>query len=187
MAEPDSDEALMLQFQAGISPAFEILYSRHKGGVYRYLLRQGTRQPMAEELAQDVWLNLIRARASYVPSAKFTTYVYRLAHNRLIDHFRAGGKVSSRAASDEDEEVENLPAPASYGPEAHAVAAEQGRRMKQAIRALPQHQREAFVLQQESDLSVEEIAALTGVSFETAKSRLRYASAKLRADLKDLL
>jgi len=81
-----SDEDLMLAYAAGDAAAFDVLYARHKGGVYRYLLRQCHHSGVADELFQDVWMNLIRARASYVASARFTTYVYKLAHNRLIDH-----------------------------------------------------------------------------------------------------
>jgi RNA polymerase sigma factor (sigma-70 family) len=62
-----------------------------RAGLYRYLLRQCREPAAAEELFQDVWMNLIRARAGYTVQAKFTTYLYRLAHNRLIDHYRKHG------------------------------------------------------------------------------------------------
>jgi RNA polymerase sigma-70 factor (ECF subfamily) len=184
-----ADEELMLRFQAGDAGAFDILYGRHKGPVFRYLLRQCDGRGVAEELAQDVWLNLIRAVAGYTPSAKFTTYLYRVAHNRLVDHYRSQGNVVWLSADEEEGEtlVEAIAAPASGNPEAQAENRDRGERLNAAIAALPPAQREAFLLQQESGMGVEEIAALTGVSFETAKSRLRYALSKLRADLKDLL
>ena len=78
----------MLLYRDGEPGAFDVLYARHKGGVYRYLLRQCREAAAAEELFQDVWMNLVRARAGYTVQAKFTTYLYRLAHNRLIDHYR---------------------------------------------------------------------------------------------------
>ena len=78
----------MLCYRDGDAGAFDALYARHKGGLYRYLLRQCREPAAAEELFQDVWMNLIRARARYTVQAKFTTYLYRLAHNRLIDHYR---------------------------------------------------------------------------------------------------
>src|SRR5437867_7431536 len=108
-----ADEELMLRFQDGDAAAFDVLYGRHKGGVFRYLLRQCGGPGTAEELAQDVWLNLVRAHASYVPSAKFATYLYRLAHNRLIDHYRSQGNVVWLSADEEDagEIVASLPAP----------------------------------------------------------------------------
>ena len=82
-----SDEELMLQYQAGDSAAFDALYEKYKADVYRYLLRQfdaGT----AEELYQDIWINLIQAKQRYTPSASFRTYLYSLAHNRVRDHWR---------------------------------------------------------------------------------------------------
>jgi RNA polymerase sigma factor (sigma-70 family) len=87
------DEDLMLAYAAGDAAAFDVLYARHKGSLYRYVLRQCAHAGVAEELFQDVWMNVLRARASYVPSARFATWLYRIAHNRLIDHWRATGQV----------------------------------------------------------------------------------------------
>lgn len=189
MSAPDlSDEELMLRYQAGDAEAFTFLYQRHKGGVYRYLLRQCGIAGAAEEMMQDIWLNIVRTRAQYTPSAKFATYLYCLAHNRLIDHYRSQGKVVWFNGQDEDDDpFDGIAASAIEQPEVRAMAQEIGKRLNEAIAQLPLVQREAFLLQQESGLSVEEIAQLTQVTFETAKSRLRYASAKLREQLKDLL
>src|SRR3954469_7044272 len=74
-APAESDEALMLAYSAGRAAAFDILYARHKGGVYRYLRRHCNNAAITDELFQDVWMNAIRARASYVPTAKFTTWI----------------------------------------------------------------------------------------------------------------
>ncbi len=176
-----TDEALMLGYRDGDAAAFDVLYGRHKGGVYRYLLRQCRNAALADELFQDVWMNLIRARAGYTVQAKFTTWLYRIAHNRLIDHFRRGGPAP--LSLDDDESATNLAEPAAprgVEPEAAAAAREQAAQLLTLLDALPEEQREAFVLQQEGGLSIEEIAAATGVTRETAKSRLRYAIAKLR-------
>jgi RNA polymerase sigma factor (sigma-70 family) len=88
----------------GDAAAFDALYARHKGGVYRYLLRQCRQGGVADELFQDVWMNLIRARASYAPTAKFTTWLYRMAHNRLVDHYRASAHLTLVSAGDEAHE-----------------------------------------------------------------------------------
>src|SRR5712691_7818817 len=101
MPAPAADEELMLAYAAGDAAAFDALYARHKGGVYRYLLRQCRQAGVADELFQDVWMNLIRSRASYTPTAKFTTWLYRIAHNRLIDHYRACGQATLVSADDE--------------------------------------------------------------------------------------
>lgn len=183
-----SDEDLMLAYAAGDAAAFDTIYARHKGGVFRYLLRQCRDASVAEQLFQDVWMNLIRVRATYRVSARFTTWLYTLAHNRLVDHHRASGRVTLLSADDEDhaEIVTALPASRRYEPESRAANREIGARLRDAVAALPAAQRDAFLLQQEGGLSLEEIAALTGVGAETVKSRLRYATAKLRTELADL-
>src|SRR5271165_3054145 len=183
-----SDEDLMLAYVAGDAAAFDVLYDRHRGGVYRYLLARARIRFIADELFQDVWMNLIRARASYAPTAKFTTWLYRLAHNRLIDHHRASGHLKLVSANDEAHEdaVAALPSAADDEPPARAERRELGERLRAAVAALPPAQREAFLLQQEGGLSLAEIAELTGAGAETVKSRLRYALAKLRENLVDL-
>ena len=171
----------MERYRDGDAAAFDVLYGRHKGGVFRYLARQCGNQGVAEELFQEVWMNVIRARASYTVQAKFTTYLYRVAHNRLIDHYRAqpGGALASFDAED-GPSLDNVAAARGADPAVSADARQQAGRLLELIDELPAVQREAFLLQQESDMSIEEIAQATGVSRETAKSRLRYAIAKLR-------
>jgi RNA polymerase sigma-70 factor (ECF subfamily) len=182
----DSDEALMQAYGAGTAAAFDTLYARHKGGVYRYLLRHCRDTAVADELFQEVWMNAIRVRASYTPTAKFTTWLYTLAHNRLVDHWRATGRVRLVSVDDEGdtgEVVAQLPADAHREPQARAESRELGAQLSVALAALPPDQRDVFLLQYEGGLSLAEIAELTGVGMETAKSRLRYALTKLRGAL----
>ena len=181
------DEDLMVRYYR--MKGARTLYERHKGGIFRYLLRHGAGNA-SEELAQDVWASLIRVRAQYQPTAKFTTYLYRLAHNRLIDFYRAEGRAEwvSRDADDAAEDlVSAQPGPRTDQPDVRVESNRIGERLRTAISALPPAQREAFLLQQEGGMSVAEIAATTRVPEETAKSRLRYAIAKLRSQLEDLL
>jgi RNA polymerase sigma-70 factor (ECF subfamily) len=182
MHENVPDEDLMLAYRAGDAAAFDALYARHRGGVFRYLRRQTGNAAVAEELFQDVWMRLIDARARYAPQAKFSTWLYTIAHNRLMDHFRSGRRAALVSYDDADDPP---PEPVADTPQPEETVArkQDAARLLAAIDALPAAQREAFVLQQEGDLSVEEIAAATGVNRETAKSRLRYAMAKLRAQL----
>ena len=180
-----SDEELMLGYRDGDAAAFDLLYTRHKGGVYRYLYRQCRDAAAAEELFQDVWMNLIRARAGYTVQAKFTTYLYRLAHNRLIDHYRKHSQAAVSSFEDMDETVEDLVDDHALPPDAAHDSREQAQRLLQLLSELPEAQREAFLLQQEGGMSVEEIASATGVSRETAKSRLRYAMSKLREGMRE--
>jgi RNA polymerase sigma-70 factor, ECF subfamily len=183
-----ADEELMLRYRDGDAGAFDELYRRHRGGLYRYLLRQCHGAAVAEELFQDIWMNLIRARSSYEATAKFTTWLYRLAHNRLIDHYR---RDAHRAALSYDDEhgprIDEPYAPPQSQPDASYDVRQQAAQLLSLLAELPEAQREAFVLQQESGMSVEEIAAVTGVSRETAKSRLRYAMARLRQGMKPWL
>ncbi len=182
------DEDLMLAYAAGDATAFDALYARHRGGLYRYLMRHCGHAGIVDELFQDVWLNAIRARTTYVPSAKFTTWLYRIAHNRLIDHWRATGQVelvSTKAGDDDDTDdvLAAIPGARTDEPEVRAGASEIATRLRSALSALPPVQREVFLLHQGGGLDLHEIAALTGAGVETVKSRLRYALAKLRAEL----
>jgi RNA polymerase sigma-70 factor (ECF subfamily) len=185
------DEDLMLAYAAGDATAFDALYARHRGGLYRYLMRQCAHAGIVDELFQDIWLSAVRARTSYVPSAKFTTWLYRIAHNRLIDHWRATGQAELVSAGlgdddDEDDALTAIPGARNDQPEIRASAREIATRLTAALSALPPNQREVFLLHQEGGLELSEIAELTGAGVETVKSRLRYALAKLRAELGDL-
>ena len=181
-----SDEQLMLAYRDGDAGAFDTLYRRHKGPVYRYMLRQCRDAGVADELFQDVWMNLIRARASYTVQAKFTTYIYTLAHHRLIDHYRKHGHAAMVSFDDDSEDAPLVAEPSAAPrdePERHLDVKQQAAKLLELLGALPASQREAFVMQYESGMSVEEIADATGVTRETAKSRLRYALAKIRQGL----
>ncbi len=171
----------MLGYRDGDIGAFEILYSRHKGPLYRYLLRQCHSAALAEEFFQDVWMNLIRARARYEPRAKFSTYLYTLAHNRLVDFYRRQAHPNPVSYDDPSNEIlEHVPGPHAEQPEQRADHRRGALRLLALIEQLPHPQREAFLLREEAGLSLEAIAQVTGVTVEAAKSRLRYAVAKLR-------
>lgn len=183
-AADSSDEGLMLRYRDGDGLAFEQLYQRHKGPLYRYLLRQCEAAAVAEELFQDVWLKLIKARAGYVVKARFTTYLYRLAHNRLVDHYRAQARGLPASFVDCDAAArEAVPTPTHEQPEQQEERRRQARHLLDLLAQLPEAQREAFLLREEAGLSLEAIAEVTGVGRETVKSRLRYAVAKLRQGL----
>ena len=186
-ADP-SDEQLMLAYRDGDAGAFDTLYRRHKGGVYRYMLRQCRDRAVADELFQDVWMNLIRAREGYTVQAKFTTYIYTLAHNRLIDHYRKQGQAVLVSLDDEDENGPALDEPVATPrdePERHLDVKQQAAQLLKVLNELPAVQREAFVMQYEGGMTIEEIAEASGVTRETAKSRLRYALAKLRTGMSE--
>ena len=184
--ETDPDASLMLAYGRGDAAAFDTLYARHSGGSYRYFLRSLRNPALAQELLQDLWMNVIRARSTYEAQARFATWLYRMAHNRLIDHYRRSSVVELVALDDEESEsTQTQVADAAPGPEASAAARQSAGRLLQLVEALPAAQREAFLLQEEGGLSLAEIAAATGAGMETVKSRLRYAMARLREGMKD--
>lgn len=178
-----SDEALMQGYRGGDAGAFEILYSRHKGGLYRYLLRKCGNAAIAEELFQDIWMKLIGAREHYEVRAKFTTWLYQMARNHYIDYYRREKISATPVPSAGDCDPEDVPARPQEEPQHLAEVHEQADILMQLLDQLPDEQREAFVLREEGGFSLEEIAAITGVNPETAKSRLRYAVNKLRAGM----
>lgn len=177
-----SDEALMLAWADGHVPAFEQLYSRHRGRLYRFLMRQVRDQALADELFQDVWQRVVAARAGWRPDATFATWLYRIAHNRVADHWRAL-QYRPPAPADGDERAARIPDPDT--PERTLSEFERRRQLQLALDALPHEQREVLLLRLEQELTLEEIGAITGVGRETVKSRLRYAMDKLRARLPD--
>lgn len=181
-----TDEALMLAYRDGDGAAFEVLYGRWRGPLYRYFLRQCGHAGQADELFQDAFMRVIGAAANYEPTAKFTTWLFRIAHNRLIDHWRKIGRepVDPLASSEDGDDCEfDPPAPEDAAPDRQAEQSELAEALMAALNELPEVQREAFLLAEEGGLTLEQIASISGVGRETIKSRLRYATAKLRHKL----
>jgi len=176
MAHTPEDSALMLRYGEGDVQAFEILYRRHNDAIYRYLLRLSGHRDSADDIFQDVWGKIIKARESYRPTAKFTTFLYRVAHNCFIDHIRRNKRHSTNTVL--EPELHSDPGESLETATERSLARE---RLEIALTTLPEEQRDAFLLREEGGLSVDQIAAVTGCNRETAKSRLRYAVAKLRS------
>jgi RNA polymerase sigma-70 factor (ECF subfamily) len=181
----ETDESLMARFGRGEAAAFELLYRRHESKVFRYLLRNVKSEAGANDLMQEVWFGVVRGAASYQPSAKFTTWLFTIAHNRMVDMIRANQRLQSLDAGDDAEPegssmLDRLAVERKLEPLAQVQSQDEAAALLGAVAQLPAEQRSAFLLQAEGDLSVEEIAAATGANFETVKSRLRYARAKLR-------
>jgi len=178
------DEQLMLAYREGDAGAFELLYKRHKGALYRFVLRSIRERAIAEELYQEIWMRAIEARGRYEVQAKFTTWLYTIAHNRLVDHWRKRG-LQLVSLDQEDTAAAEPSAAADYEPHRILEAKQSLARFARALEALPPAQREAFLLHEEAGMSVAEIAHATGAGEEAAKSRLRYALSKLKEALGD--
>ena len=184
-----SDEDLMLAYaQTGDMAAFEALYTRQSLPMWRFVLRSVGDPSLADDIAQDTWFNVVRSAASYVPKAKFKTWLFTLAHNRMVDVLRARKpQVSLDAESEEGFELANtLAIDSGFGPLQQVEHRQQAQALRDALAELPEVQREAFLLQAEAGLSLAEIAEATGTNAETVKSRLRYARQKLRQSLEAL-
>ncbi len=178
MTATPTDSALMLRYKDGDVAAFETLYRRHNDSLYRYLLRCCLDRDTAEDVFQEVWGKIIKSRGSYRRTAKFTTFLYRVAHNCFIDHIRRNKRHLGKADTDPDQ-FENP----SDEPDLAAEKRLARERLEIALVALPNEQRDVFLLHEEAGLSLDNIAHVTGVNRETAKSRLRYAMNKLKAAL----
>jgi RNA polymerase sigma factor (sigma-70 family) len=177
----DSDEELMRRYACGDAAAFETLYRRHELRVWRYLERNVRNRAISDELMQEVWFAVARDANRYQPTARFTTWLFTIAHNRMIDSARTNRRnISLEDLTGPDSDASFELTDSSPGPLAAAISRDELTVLTNAVSQLPNEQREAFLMQVEGDLSVEEIAEITAVSFETAKSRLRYARTKLR-------
>lgn len=191
-----ADEQLMRAYAHGDPSAFETLYDRHAMRVWRYIFRSVREAATADELTQDVWMRVASQADSYAPRAgaagrpvaRFTTWLFTLAHHRVVDHVRAARPQASldEAQPDGSTLADTLAAPSGFGPVRRIENRQQAQQLLAAIEALPAEQREAFLLQAEGELSVADIAAATGVGVETAKSRLRYARTALRRTLEEM-
>ena len=183
----EDDGELMLRYARGDLRAFEVLYRRHRGGLYRYLSRHARNPEAASDLFQEVWSKVIASRDRYEPRAKFQTFLYRIAHNCFVDYCRrttvraeVSGDGMVQGSSGQEDWQSALPAPDDEQPDARAEQAQASAHYRAALAELPPEQRDVFLLYEESGLSLEEIAVIMAVGPETAKSRLRYAVTKLR-------
>jgi RNA polymerase sigma-70 factor (ECF subfamily) len=167
-----SDEQLMKTYAGGSMEAFEVLYERHRGPLYRYILRLVGNPATANDLYQGSWEKIIKARGRYKDSAPFKAWMYRIARNHVMDHFRR----EQPAAGTQAEDMADNQA----GPVERISAENRQQHLVMAIEKLPPEQKDTLMLKLESGLDLQTIADVTGVNRETAKSRLRYAVKKLR-------
>jgi RNA polymerase sigma-70 factor (ECF subfamily) len=192
-ARAASDDALMGAYAAGDAAAFEALYARHQAALYRFVRRLlgCALAAQADEVFQDTWLRVVQARERWQPQgATFRTWLYTLAHHRVVDLLRRSGReVALDAFEDADGEPwqpagpawQHWPMPATGLPgEDIAFWRRAGERLLHCLEQLPLAQRSAFLLHHDDGLSLDDVAHALQVGFETAKTRLRYAMSKLR-------
>ncbi len=180
---PPDDGQLICRYADGDVDAFDALYQRHRVPLWRFLLRLLTDESATADVFQDTWARVVGAADRYRPTAPFAAWLYRIAHNCCMDHWRRTGRRSRREVAADEEWLAALPDPAEPGPVSHAMQQQSFEALLHAVKQLPDAQRVAFLLYAEAGLSIGEIADATGVGPETAKSRLRYATARLRLAL----
>ena len=179
IASTDRQGRLMLAYAQGDVAAFEELYAHYRAPMFRFFARQCGNRAKAEELYQELWMRVIQHRASYRHDARFSTWLYRIAHNLLVDQHRR------REPDGGDDELDHVEAEIDADPAQQYIAHEGLSRFMRLLDNLPDEQRQVFLLKEEAGLSLEEIAQVTGAGFESVKSRLRYAVMKLRRALTD--
>lgn len=175
--ENTSDENLMLAYQSGNEQAFAHLYQRYRQPLFSYLVKNVGNKTQTKEVYQELWLSLIRQRDRYTVSASFRTFIFCIAHTRLIDFYRQQGKLAVNETLDEDLDIA---ACASYEPHTQFEEAKLLERLQFCLKQLPDEQRAVMLLKLESELPLQRIAEQLNVAFETLKSRFRYAQAKLQ-------
>ena len=179
MTKKLSDEQLVLNYSKGDVASFEEIYERHKGALFRYCLRNFKQRAVAEECFQEIWMKIIKNRERYQPKALFTTYLYRIAQNTIIDCYRKDKKRLQDCEFDEQSLGRQYP-DNDDTPAIQQQTKLQVMELRKQIANLPFEQRNTLLLKLNSDLSLEEIATILNCGKETVKSRLRYATSKLR-------
>jgi RNA polymerase sigma-70 factor (ECF subfamily) len=184
-----SDEALMLAYQKGDARAFAELVARHEKPLWNFLRRFTPDAASAEDLLQETFMRVVKSAASYRPSARFSTWLYTIARNLCTDAARS--RVHRRAQSLDQTSERDSDAPrmaetvsgSDPGGEQRAFARQLGRELERALAALPDLQREVFVMRELLDLPFAEIALAVGANEATVKSRMRYALERMRLEL----
>lgn len=191
MGPERSDEQLMLDFKAGDARAFTVLVGRHRQPLYNFVLRFVGHPQRAEDVLQETWLKVIRGSREYEPRARFTTWAFTIARNLCVD---AARKERTRRTESLDVAAEGaegearplmdaLPGPDLNAPDRSAHNRRLQPLLVQAIGALPEEQREVFLLREYQGVGFREIADIVGVNENTVKSRMRYALESLRRQL----
>lgn len=189
-----SDEDLMLAFRDGDAVAFEQLVTRHKRGLYNFLLRSVHDRSRSEEMLQEVFLRVIRAKDRYQRTARFTTWIYTIARNLCVDEsrrqkFRRTLPLEAKRrgrGGDDGQSILDVTEAQQVGIDAESEAPKVRERVAAAIDGLPDDQREVFMMRQFGGLSFKQIGEAVGAPENTVKSRMRYALEKLRGDLSDI-
>ncbi len=185
-----SDVQLMLDVKAGDDASFEPLLQKYRIPLVSFLDRMVRDRAAAEDLAQEVFLRVYRARKKYSPNAKFTTWLFRIATNLALNALRDGrhrqGEVSLDQSGEDDRRTMDLP-DRRPGIEQHLMERDRAAVIRRAIWALPEKQRAAVLLHKYHELDYDEIARILECSESALKSLLFRAYETLRVELAPLV
>lgn len=185
VAALERDAELMLRVREGDTASFGVLLERHRNSVIHFLYRMVQDRAVAEELAQEVFLRVYKARGSYEPSAKFTTWLFRIATHLALNSIRDRRRAKDHTSLDEESELGGPVQLASGEPTAEQVMVERVLRneVRQAIGTLPEKQRAAVLMHKYEELDYAQIASVLNTSESAVKSLLFRAYESLRARL----
>ncbi len=188
-----SDVQLMLEVKAGDDASFELLLRRYRTPLVNFLYRMVREQATAEDLAQEVFLRVYRARKQYAPNAKFTTWLFRIATNLALNAVRDGRYRQMEVSLDQSSERGEDEQPAMDLPDREAnieqrlLARDRTALIRRAILALPEKQRAAVLLHKYQELDYNEITRILDCSESAVKSLLFRAYETLRVQLAPLV
>jgi RNA polymerase sigma-70 factor (ECF subfamily) len=177
-----NDNELVQRFIAGDQNSLEILIHRHKGRVFSYILLIVKKQELAEDIFQETFIKVIRSlkKGKYIENGKFVSWVLRISHNLIIDHFRKE-KLKGTVSNDSLEiDIFNSQRFSEDTIEDQMVNTQILSEVKDLIKELPEDQQQVIIMRHYLDLSFKEIAEQTNVSINTALGRMRYALINLR-------
>ncbi len=182
-----NDQELVQAYIKGDQSAIEILINRHRSKVYTYILLTIKNQPLAEDLFQETFIKVIQSLrgGKYRDNGRFLSWVIRIAHNLIIDHFRKEKQMNSVSNDDSEVDLFNSKKLSDSNIEELIVNSQIKAEIRTLINELPNDQREVVLLRHYGELSFKEIAEQTDVSINTALGRMRYALINLRKLIKE--
>lgn len=177
-----TDCELVLQYQNGDHASFEELISRHKKKIYTYILITVKNSDLAEDIFQDTFIKVIKSlkEGKYTHQGRFVSWVARIAHNLIIDHFRKTTNFKTFNHEERELDLYSNKIAADQNIEDRIINDQVSKDIRKIISLLPEEQREIIVLRHYVGLSFKEIAEETNVSINTALGRMRYALINLR-------
>jgi len=177
-----SDQELIQQFLSGEKGGIEKLINRHKTKVYTYIVLVVKNQQLAEDIFQDTFIKVIRSLidGKYKDNGRFVSWVIRIAHNLIIDHFRKEKQINTLSNDDYEADIFNSRKLSDQNIEEVMIREQITNDVRQLIDELPEEQKQVILLRHYGGMSFKEIAEQTDVSINTALGRMRYALINLR-------